>query len=145
VLLRVGRYSEGEALFIEDLSIFERNVPGQPPIAITLGYLAKLYFATNRFRDSDVYGRRTLDMCEKIYGADSVQVAMALDNLAMSVVMLARSEKRKHLAAEAVYMGERAVQIFNAKLPSSHPSVSSAKHNLSGYRETYSVMGEASN
>lgn len=69
-----------------------------------------------------------------------MHVAKALDHVAMSLAMRAQSEK-KELAAEAVSLGERAVRIFAANLPPSHPSVFGAHQNLSGYRSLHSSIG----
>jgi CHAT domain-containing protein len=141
VMLRQGRYDEAEPLLVEALSVFERTELGEEDTAICLGLLGRLYFQTNRFREAEAVGRRALALFEQLFGEDSLNVAKALDHVAMSLTMRAQSENKKDLAAEAIALGVRAVSIFTANLPPSHPSVFGANQNLIRYRRLHASIG----
>jgi len=140
LLTRQDRFDEAEHVLHQALSIFERLSPASPASSISLSLLGRVYFNTRRYRESEAVSRRALTIFEQ-FSPGSVEVAKELDHMAMSLAMRAHSENRKDLAEEAATMGDRAVAIFAATLPPSHPSVSGSKMNLAKYKELSRSIG----
>ncbi|HQW30305.1 MAG TPA: tetratricopeptide repeat protein, partial [Verrucomicrobiales bacterium] len=101
-----NRLTEAEPLMQRALKIDEASFgPKHPNVAIRLGNLAALLYATNRFTEAEPLMQRALKIDEANFGPEHPDVAIRLNNLAQ----LLQATNR---LTEAQALTQRMVSIF---------------------------------
>ncbi len=130
--LRCGQYLRKRAAFADAQVVLRRGlaiaeagnaVEPYPGIAENIAALAALLRDTNRSAEAEPLLRRSVELCESMFGPDHPNVAVALNELA---ILLHYSNQLAE--AEALY--RRALAIDEAALGADHPVVALRSHNL---------------
>jgi tetratricopeptide (TPR) repeat protein len=105
------------------------------PVQITVASsTARLRRALGRLNDAEALYAQTIELAERYYGSDTVEVAELLNDLAVVYKYAARFDK-----AEALY--RRALPIFEATRGCCHVDVATIWHNLGGIEHARARFG----
>ncbi len=130
-----GNYSEAEPLYLQSLSILERQLGADHPnVADSLNNLAELYRSQGRYSETETLFVQSLEIRERKLGADHPSVATSLNGLAG----LYRSQG-KYSEAESLYV--RSLSIRERQLGADHPNVANSLNDLA---ELYRAQGKYS-
>jgi DNA-binding SARP family transcriptional activator/tetratricopeptide (TPR) repeat protein len=130
--LRCGRYARTRAAFADAEVLLRRGLAvaeacnalePYPDIAENIEALAALLRDTNRPAEAQPLLRRSVELCETLFGPNHPKVAEALNELA---ILLHYSNRLGE--AEALY--RRALAIDETALGAEHPAVALRSHNL---------------
>ncbi len=91
----------------------------------SLGDLASLYRVQGRYEEAEPLFHQALDLAERAFGPDDLEVSSVLNNLAVLYKYTGRF-------AEAGRLYQRALSITEKALGSEHPEVATIYHNLGG-------------
>jgi nephrocystin-3 len=117
-----ARYADAEPLFKRSLEIYEKYCD-YPELSILLNDLALLYNKQGKYAESEPLYKRSLEIGEKIYGKDSLFVALTLNNLSALYF-----NQDKILRAESI--GKRALEIYEKYFGGDHPDMALSLNTL---------------
>ena len=79
--LREHRYPEAEPLYRRGLALWEENPGPDDMLAGRLSEYGAVLYSMGQFAEAESYARRAVDLRERLHGAESGEVALALENL----------------------------------------------------------------
>lgn len=107
-LFQQGRYPEAEQVERRVVTFLETRAPDSPALAVGLANLGELLRRQNRLSEAEPLFKRSLAIKEKVFGPNSIQVAGALNDLAINYSMQRRYAEAEPLYRRALAIGEGA-------------------------------------
>jgi tetratricopeptide (TPR) repeat protein len=131
-----GQYLEAEKEFKAAIEELEQKPAHKADLAKQLGKLGDVYRRIGRHKDSEPIYQRSLSMTEEIYGKNSVEAAIAMDNLAASYRNLKKYD-------EACVLIRKALPVFEKQYGPDSDDVKVCLSNLALVYEKQNKLPEA--
>lgn len=106
--------------------ISEQSLPKGKRIAVLDG-LGRSLFAQSRLAEAEVAFQEIVTLLTELFGADHINVALGLQNLA-------RVRSARGAWSDAVDLGSRAIEIVKKHFGTEHPRVAQALFSISAYK-----------
>lgn len=107
------KYDKALPLALDSLNIFERlNLVEDA--AISSLYIARILLRTDEYDKAETYGKKALNYSETAHGKNSINTAIASDELAVTTAFVAQQNNDPTKAAEAIKLSENALKLFQA-------------------------------
>ena len=105
------KYDKALPLLLDSIKIFEQLNLDEDSAVSSL-YLARVYLYTNKYKESETYGHKSLEYSMNAEGENSVSYAIAADELSVTKGFIAKQKKNRDKAKNAIEYSNKALELF---------------------------------